>query len=88
MGIPDADLALRDRTARAMDIVRVEVVDGEGFVKLHFIDSSFMHSSNPLMFGGDAFDVTNWVARCANNLFRLGLDHLCVTRRTLRIVAQ
>jgi hypothetical protein len=51
------DLALLERAARAIGDVRVEVVDGEGFVNLHFADGSVVHSWNPLMFSGDAFDL-------------------------------
>jgi len=55
--IPEADLALLERAARAIGAVRVEVVDGEGFVNLHFADGSVVHSWNPLMFSGDALDL-------------------------------
>lgn len=55
--IPKADLALLERAARAIGAVRVEVVDGEGFVNLHFADGSVVHSWNPLTFSGDAFDL-------------------------------
>ena len=55
--IPEADLALLERAARAIGAVRVEVVDGEGYVNLHFADGSIVHSWNSLMFSGDAFDL-------------------------------
>lgn len=55
--IPAADLALLERAARAIGAVHVEVVDGEGYVNLHFPDGSVVHSWNPLMFSGDAFDL-------------------------------
>jgi len=55
--IPDADLVLLERAARAIGAVRVEVVDGEGYVNLHFADGSVVHSWNPLMFSGDALDL-------------------------------
>lgn len=55
--IPDADLALLKRAARAIGAVRVEVVDGEGYVTLHFADNSVTHAWNPLLFSGDAFDL-------------------------------
>jgi hypothetical protein len=55
--IPQADLALLEGAARAIGTVRVEVVDGEGFVNLHFADGSVVHSWNSLMFSGDAFDL-------------------------------
>jgi hypothetical protein len=50
--IPEADLALLERAARAIGAVRVEVV-----VNLHFADGSIVHSWNPLMFSADAFDL-------------------------------
>jgi hypothetical protein len=55
--IPEADLVLLERAARAIGAVRVEVVDGEGFVNLHFAGGSVVHSWNPLTFSGDAFDL-------------------------------
>jgi hypothetical protein len=55
--IPEDDLALLEQAARAIGAVRVEVVDGEGFVNLHFADGPVVHSWNPLMFSGDAFDL-------------------------------
>ena len=55
--LSEADLMLLERAARAIGAVRVEVVDGEGFVNLHFADGSIVHSWNPLMFSGDAFDL-------------------------------
>jgi len=55
--IPAADLVLLEQAARAIGAVRVEVVDGEGYVNLHFADGSIVHSWNSLMFSGDAFDL-------------------------------
>jgi hypothetical protein len=55
--IPDADLVLLEGAARAIGAVRVEVVDGEGYVNLHLADSSIVHSWNPLTFSGDALDL-------------------------------
>ena len=55
--IPAVDLALLVRAARAIGAERVEVVDGEGYVNLHFADGSVVYSWNPLMFSGDAFDL-------------------------------
>lgn len=55
--IPADDLALLERAARAIGAVRVQVVDGEGFVNLHFADGSVVHSWNSLVFSGDAFDL-------------------------------
>lgn len=55
--IPEADFVLLERAARANGAVRVEVVDGEGYVNLHFGDGSVLHSWNPLVFSGDALDL-------------------------------
>lgn len=55
--ISAADLVLLERAARAIGAARVEVVDGEGYVNVHFADGSAMHSWNPLIFGGDALDL-------------------------------
>jgi len=55
--IPEADQALLERAARAIGAVRVEVVDGEGYVNLHFADGSVVHSWNSLVFSGDALDL-------------------------------
>jgi len=55
--IPATDLVLLERAARAIGAERVEVVDGEGYVNLHFADGSVVNSWNSLMFSGDAFDL-------------------------------
>jgi hypothetical protein len=55
--IPEADFVLLERAARAISAVRVEVVEGEGYVNLHFGDGSVVHSWNPLVFSGDALDL-------------------------------
>jgi hypothetical protein len=55
--IPATDLVLLERAANAIGAVRIEVVDGEGYVNLHFADGSVVHSWNPLMFSGDALDL-------------------------------
>ena len=55
--IPAADLALLERAARAIGAVRVEVVDGEGYVNIHFADGSVVYSWNSLLFSDDAFNL-------------------------------
>jgi hypothetical protein len=55
--IPGADLVILEQAARAIGAVRVEVVDGEGYVNLHFADGSVVHCWNPLHFRGDALDL-------------------------------
>jgi len=59
--ISESDFVLLERAARAIGAVRVEVVDGEGYVNLHFTDGSVVHSWNPLVFSDDAL---NLVVRC------------------------
>jgi hypothetical protein len=48
---------LLERAALAIGPARLDVVDGEGYVNLHFADGSIVHSWNPLMFSGDALDL-------------------------------
>jgi hypothetical protein len=55
--IPAADLVLLERAAKALGAVRVEVIDGEGYVNLHFANGSVVHSWNPLAFSGDALEL-------------------------------
>ena len=55
--IPAPDLVLLERAAKAIGAVRVEVIDGEGYVNLHFSDGSVVHSWNSLMFSGDALEL-------------------------------
>lgn len=55
--ILDADLVLLERAARAIGASRLDVVDGEGYVNLHFASGPVVHSWNPLIFGGDALDL-------------------------------
>jgi hypothetical protein len=57
VNILGADLALLEQAAHAIGAVRMEVVDGEGYVNLHFADGSVVYSWNPLMFSGDAFEL-------------------------------
>jgi hypothetical protein len=53
--IAAADRALLKLAARALGAVRVEDVDGEEWVNLHFADSPVMFGWNPLQFGDDTF---------------------------------
>ena len=55
--ISEPDLVLLEQAARAIGTVRLEVVDGEGYVNLYFGDGFVVHSWNPLTFSGDAFDL-------------------------------
>jgi len=52
--ISEPDLVLLERAARAIGAMRVEVVDGEGYVNLHYADGSVVHAWNPLTFSDDA----------------------------------
>lgn len=55
--IPEADLVLLKKAGSAIGAVRVELVDGEGYVNLYFADGSVVHSWNPLTFSGDALEL-------------------------------
>jgi hypothetical protein len=54
-GIPDADLQLIELAARALGAVRVETVEGEQWVNLHFEDGSTVFGWNPLRHSDDTF---------------------------------
>jgi hypothetical protein len=56
-GIPAADLELLTLAARAIGAVRVETVDGENWLVLHFADGTVVHGWNSLQFSGDAFEL-------------------------------
>jgi len=55
--IPEADRELLKLAARALDAVRIEDVDGEQWLILHFTDGTVMHGWNPLLFYGDTFEL-------------------------------
>lgn len=42
--IPDADLVLLEREVHAIGTLRVEVVEGEGYVNMHFVNGSVVYS--------------------------------------------
>lgn len=65
--IPAADRELLELAARAIAVVRVEDVDGEQWLILHFADGTVVHGWNPLLFYGDTFELG---AR-----LRIGTDH-------------
>lgn len=51
--IPAADLELLQLAARALGAVRVEIVEGEQWVNLHFEDGSTVFGWNPLRHSDD-----------------------------------
>lgn len=55
--LSDEDFELLHLAACALGADNVEVVDGEGYVNLHFPDGSIVYSWNPLAFSGDSFDL-------------------------------
>lgn len=55
--IPEADLELLQLAARALGAVRVETVEGEQWVNLHFEDGSTMFGWNPLRHSDDTFNL-------------------------------
>jgi hypothetical protein len=57
-GLSAADLELLTLAASAIGAVRVETVEGENWLNLHFADGSTMWSWNPLVHSDDAFNLT------------------------------
>jgi hypothetical protein len=57
-GLSDADVELLTLAARALGAERVEVVEGEQWVNLHFADGSTAWNWNPLRHGDDAFNLS------------------------------
>jgi hypothetical protein len=55
--IPAADRELLELAARALGAVRVEDVDGEEWVNLHFADGSTVYGWNPLVHSDDTFNL-------------------------------
>jgi hypothetical protein len=65
--IPAADRELLHLAARAIGAVRVDDIDGEQWLNLHFADGTVVHGWNPLLFYGDTFEL--------GVRLRLGTDH-------------
>ena len=55
-GLSADDLELLTLAARALG-AKVEVVEGEQWVVLHFADGAVVYGWNPLMINGDAFEL-------------------------------
>jgi hypothetical protein len=55
--IPEADRELLEHAARALGAIRVEDVDGEEWLVLHFADGSIRHGWNPLLHSDDTLDL-------------------------------
>ena len=55
--IPEADRELLHLAARAIGAVRVDDVEGEQWLSLHFADGTVVHGWNALLFGDDAFNL-------------------------------
>ena len=56
--IATGDRELLELAGRALGAVRVEDVEGEAWVNLHFADGTVVHSWNPLMFYNDTFELS------------------------------
>jgi hypothetical protein len=56
-GLSDADLELLRLAARALGAVRIDAIEGESWLNLHFADGSTMWNWNPLLHGDDAFNL-------------------------------
>ena len=56
-GLSAEDLEPLTLAARALGAVRIEEVDGEAWLNLHFTDGSTMWNWNPLLHSDDAFNL-------------------------------
>lgn len=55
--ITDADRELLEQAARALGAVRIEDVDGEQWLILHFADGTVANGWNPLVHSDDTFNL-------------------------------
>lgn len=55
--IPAADRELLELAARALGAVRVEEIEGEQWLVLHFADGTVAHGWNPLIHSDDTFNL-------------------------------
>lgn len=96
--IAQADRELLELAARALGAVRVEDVDGEEWLILHFADGSIRHGWNPLLHSDDVLDLAvvlcmnievtggEWVYACAaygNCSEQAGGNKLAAVRRAI-----
>lgn len=58
--IPEADRELLHLAARAIGAVRVDDIEGEQWLILHFADGSAMNGWNPIVHSDDAFELLVW----------------------------
>ncbi|MEW6022841.1 MAG: hypothetical protein AB1807_11945 [Pseudomonadota bacterium] len=56
--IPEADRELLHLAARAIGAVRVDDVEGEQWLSLHFADGTVTHGWNALLFYSDTFELS------------------------------
>jgi hypothetical protein len=56
-GLSAENLELLKLAARAIGAVRIEEVDGEAWLNLHFADGSIAWNWNPLLHGDDTFNL-------------------------------
>ena len=91
-GRSDADLELLTLAARALG-ARVEVVEGEWWVNLHFADGQVVYGWNSLMISGDAFELAvrlrlldehpDFTYKLAEEQGREGVDDIEAARRAV-----
>jgi hypothetical protein len=89
--IPDADRQLLELAARALGAVRVETVEGEQWVNLHFEDGSTMFGWNSLRHSDDTLAMmvrlrlleghSDFTKKLAEEQGREGVDQVEATRR-------
>lgn len=56
--IPEADRQLLELAARAIGAVRVEDIEGENWINLHFADGSVVYAWNSLMHSDDMLNLS------------------------------
>jgi hypothetical protein len=57
-GIPEGHLKLLELAARAIGAIRIEVVEGENWVNLHFADGSVVYGWNSIMHSDDMLNLS------------------------------
>jgi hypothetical protein len=89
--IPEPDLQLLELAARALGAVRIETIEGEQWVNLHFEDGSTVFGWNPLRHSDDTFTMmvrlhlldehADFTYKLAEEQGRDGVDQVVAARR-------
>jgi hypothetical protein len=81
-GLSAEDLELLTLAARALGAVRVDEVEGEDWVNLHFADGSTIWNWNPLVYKDNAFDL---IVRLRLDVLH-GLDEVAINDQNVVLV--